>query len=381
MSYFWKKALLACGFATIIIMPSCKKESSGDDPLPITYDPSVIIASDNQFVYAYDPKTGRKHWELFLNTPIEASPLLVDTCVYIAGMDGNLYKIDAKRGTLLKTLKDFPGSQFKGTPIVYEKLIYLPSTNDTLYCLDNDVIKWKFNATADIVCSPTITPDKHVLFASTNGKLFCADALSGVPHWQYEPTPTTSFVSSPVASGKFIFIGALDNNMYAIRNDTTIPVTKWIFPTGYPISSSPVIHGGGCIFGSDDFKLYYVDTAKGLNKWPLPFQTGDRIQSSPFAKDNVIYVGSYDQHMYAINTLDGKLKWKYKTYGLIKSSPVLYDGILYFGSDDKFVYALDPTVGKPRWVQNIGGLIHCSPMVDDLSGKSYNSSVSGMPTQ
>jgi outer membrane protein assembly factor BamB len=124
-----------------------------------------------------------------------------------------------------------------------------------------------------------------------------------------------------------------------------------------------------------------VDTAKGINKWPLPFQTGDRIQSSPFAKDNVIYVGSYDQHMYAINTLDGKMKWKYKTFGLIKSSPVLYDGILYFGSDDKFVYALDPTVGKPRWVQNIGGLIHCSPMVDDLSGKSYNSSVSGMPQQ
>jgi outer membrane protein assembly factor BamB len=380
MSYFWKKALLACGLTTAIIMPSCKKESSGDDPLPITYDPSVIIASDNQFVYAYDPKSGKKHWELFLSTPIEASPLLVDTCVYIAGLDGNLYKIDAKRGTLLKTLKDFPFSQFKGTPIVHDKLIYLPSTNDTLYCLENDAIKWKFSAGADIVSSPTITPDNHVVFGAVNGKMYCLNSLDGIIHWTFEPSPATSFVSSPVSSGKFIFIGGLDNNMYAVVNEDGSQ--KWSFPTGFPIYSSPLIYGASCLFGSDDFKFYCVDTATGLHRWTNgPVQTGDRIQSSPFAKDNVIYVGSYDQHMYAINILNGQVKWKYKTSGLIKSSPVLYDGILYFGSDDKFLYALDPVLGKPRWVQNIGGLIHCSPMVDDLTGKSYNSSVSGMPIQ
>ncbi len=377
MSYFWKKALLACGLATAIIMPSCKKESSGDDPLPITFNPSVIIGSENMFLYAYDPKSGEKHWELFLNTAIKASPVLLDTCVYVAGYDGNLYKIDAKRGTLLKTLKDFPNSTFEGTPLVHDKRIYLPSTNDTLYCIEDDVIKWKFNGESDIVTSPTVTSDNKIVFATLGGKVFTAGALDGLPGWTFEPTPTTSFRSSPVAANKFIFIGGMDNNMYSIVNETG--AQKWVFPTGYPIESSPLVYGGNCIFGSDDFKLYCVDTATGLHRWLTgPVQTGDRIQSSPFAKDNVVYVGSFDQHMYAVNILNGEVKWKYKTYGLIKSSPVLYDGMLYFGSADKFFFALDPVLGKPRWIQNLGGLINCSPMVDDLTGRSFNSSITGM---
>ena len=72
------------------------------------------------------------------------------------------------------------------------------------------------------------------------------------------------------------------------------------------------------------------------------------------------------------------LKWNYKTYGLVKSSPMIYDGLLYCGSHDKFLYCLDLTLGRPKWVQAINGLIECSPMVDDLTGKSYHSSVSGM---
>lgn len=377
MSYFWKKALLACGLAASIVLPSCKKESSGDDPLPITFNPSVIIGSENMFVYAYDPKSGEKHWELFLNTAIKASPVLLDTCVYVAGYDGNLYKIDAKRGTLIKTLKDFPNATFEATPLVHEKRIYLPSSNtDTLYCLENDAIIWKFRTETPMVTSPVISSDNKVVFATLGGKVFTADQ-GGFPGWTFEPSPTTSFRSSPVSSGKFIFLGGMDNKMYCIRNvDGT---QKWAFPTGFPIESSPLIYSQYCIFGSNDFKVYCVDTASGTHVWGTgPVQTGDQVKSSAFAKDNVVYIGSNDQHMYAINILDGSVKWKYKTFGLIRSSPVLYDGMLYFGSDDKFFFALDPVLGKPRWVQNLGGLIHCSPMVDDLTGKSYNSSITGM---
>ncbi len=375
MSYFWRKAILAFSLATAIILPSCKKESSGDDPLPVTYDPSVIIGSENQFLYAFDPKTGAKHWELFLNIPITSPAVLLDTCVYVAGVDGKLYKIDAKRGTLIKTLNIFPNGQFKSSPLVHEKRLYLGSTNDTMYCIEDDNIKWKFKAEADLESSPTMWQN-DLIFCAKDGKMYNVDPDNAFFHWMFDAGAGNSFTSAPVASGKFIFAGNSDTKMYAINGD--LGTLKWTFPTGYPIYSSPLIFGASCIFGSDDSKLYCVDTATGLHRWQEPFKTNDRIRSSPYGKDNIIYVGSYDYNIYAISILNGQQKWKYKTYGLIKSSPLVYDGMLYCGSHDKFVYGLDLVTGKPKWVQNIGGVVECSPMLDDLTGKSYNTSITGM---
>jgi outer membrane protein assembly factor BamB len=374
MLYSWKKALLAVTVSTALFTTSCETKSSGDEPLPETFNPSVYIGSDNQFVYAYDPKTGDKHWELFLNIPIVASPVLLDTCVYIAGVNGTLYKISAKRGTLLSTIT-FPNASIYGTPIVHDKLIYVPTTNDTMYCIENDGIKWKFAAGGDLVSSPTIKDKVDLIFGSLDGKIYSIRALDALFNWSFDAGAGNEFHSAPVSSGKFIFAGNKDKKMYAINSDGTL---KWTFNTAESIYSSPLVYGGSVLFGSDDSKFYCVDSASGLLRWGQPFTTGDRIRSSPTADKNIVYVGSYDYNMYAINMLDGTMKWKYKTFGLIKSSPMLYDGMLYFGSHDKFLYALDLVTGKPRWVQSINGIIECSPMVDDLTGKSYHSSVSGM---
>ena len=111
-------------------------------------------------------------------------------------------------------------------------------------------------------------------------------------------------------------------------------------------------------------------------RWAFP--TGERVVSSPLAYGQVIYFGSYDDSLYAVRIYDGSRKWAFPTGGIIKSSPLAYNGVVYFGSADKFLYALDTANGAIRWQQNINGAIDCSPMVDDLSGKSYNSSISGL---
>jgi outer membrane protein assembly factor BamB len=375
MSYYWKKALLAISVGATVLISSCEKKSSGDKPLPETFNPSVIVGSDNQFVYAYDPKDGDKHWELFLDVQIKASPVLLDTCVYIAGMNGSLYKIDAKRGTLISTIH-FPNATIVGTPVVHDKLIFVPATNDTLYCIENDGIKWRYGVGGDLVSSPTILDKEFVVFGSLDGKMYCLRALDGQWKWTYDAGAGNEWHSSPVASGKFIFAGNKDKKLYKLN--AADGVFKWSFPTGEPIYSSPFVYGGSVLVGSDDSKLYCVDSATGLHRWLEPFKTGDRIRSSPTAVNNMVYVGSYDYYIYGVSILDGTVKQKYKTYGLVKSSPMVYDGMLYCGSHDKFLYALDLTTFRPRWVQSVNGVIECSPMLDDLMGKSYHSSVSGM---
>jgi outer membrane protein assembly factor BamB len=299
--------------------------------------------------------------------------------VYVAGINGTLYKINAKRGILEKTIS-FPNASIWGTPIVHEKLIYVPTTNDTMYCIENDAIKWAYCAGGDLISSPTIwknptNAEIDLVFGCVDGKIYNIRALDAWFNWTYDAGAGNEFHSAPVASGKFIFAGNKDKKMHAINGDGTL---KWTFTTGESIYSSPYVYGGAVLFGSDDSKFYCVDTATGLHRWAQPLLTGDRVRSSPTAMSNIVYVGSYDYNIYAVNILNGEVKWTYKTYGLVKSSPVLYDGVLYCGSHDKFLYALDLVTGRPKWVQSINGVVECSPMVDDLTGKSYHSSVSGM---
>jgi outer membrane protein assembly factor BamB len=90
-----------------------------------------------------------------------------------------------------------------------------------------------------------------------------------------------------------------------------------------------------------------------------------------------VYIGCHDYNLYAINIIDGKVKWTYKTNGLIKSSPLEYRGMVYVGSYDKYLYAIDSATGTLKWSQNTNGNIGSSPVLDDLSGNSFNTSISG----
>ena len=84
----------------------------------------------------------------------------------------------------------------------------------------------------------------------------------------------------------------------------------WSFRTGSSVYSSPSIGSDGTIYvGSLDNSLYAINP-DGSQKWA--FNTGGGVHSSPtIGSDGTIYVGSWDQYLYAIKP-DGKRKWRFK---------------------------------------------------------------------
>jgi len=78
-----------------------------------------------------------------------------------------------------------------------------------------------------------------------------------------------------------------------------VPKLKWSFTTGSRIYSSPAIGADGTIYvGSIDNNLYAINP-DGTLKWS--FTTGDMVFSSPaIGADGTIYVGSFDGKLYAI---------------------------------------------------------------------------------
>src|ERR1700744_5681755 len=91
--------------AASAVLVSCGKKYSKDDPLPASYNPSIFISSDNQFVYALDPQTGNKNWEQNVGGAVQASMLLNNEILYVPTVNGVLYKLNAKTGAILKQIQ------------------------------------------------------------------------------------------------------------------------------------------------------------------------------------------------------------------------------------------------------------------------------------
>lgn len=383
----WSRILLTVCAASVFFL-ACNKKQSEDTPQTTTYSPSVIIGSDNGVLYAYHPNTGVKNWELGLPASIYASPLLYQEFLYVGllkiapfiGTTDTLYKINANTGVIVKkmTIAAASGLSFKATPVADGKLIYLATTNDSLYAIDTGsaAVSWRFGADGPLESSPSIYNGK-VYFASTTGTIFCVDKTTGVLAWSYYAGPGKSFTSSPSICAPFMYIGCSDSAVYSmyLTSPGSTGINKWIYKTNGAINSSPAAAAGKCIFGSNDFKVYCIDTSTGQKIWAD--STSSNVNSSPVIYGQVVYVGSNDYNLYALNIINGGVKWKYSTNGLIKSSPLVYKGTIYIGSYDKYLYAVDSAAGTLKWSTNVNGQMQCSPTLDDHSLNQYNSQISG----
>lgn len=413
--------------ACVVAFAACKKKMSSDAPLPDTYFPVVAMSSDNFVLYGLNPATLERVWEFSMppdtfnvqaqHKILKPSPLVYGDFIYQAAVNSDtIYKINAKTGKLYKKMwlpghtqvnPPFHFFTVMATPVADGSLIYLATTNDTIYAIDTGTaaIKWRYGSPlkdgSGFVSAPVIYKDKlYVAYQGmgNNGHVYCLDKnngpdASGNCIWDYPgvgvSNTTGRYVSSPTVSYPYLYIGGyMDSTVYCIYMDpppssSTPPVPeigklKWTYKTNGNILSSPTAYAGMCIVGSNDFYVYCLDSFTAGVRWK--FKTNSQVNSSPIISNQVCYIGSYDYNLYAINIINGLQKWRFSTKGLIKSSPVPYKGSVYVGSYDGYIYRVDSAFGTLQNSFKINGNIQSSPAVNDYSGIQYNSGVSGFNT-
>jgi len=206
-------------------------------------------------------------------------------------------------------------------------------------CRD-DGLDWELRSTCELGCAGTICKE-------------------GTEKWRFS---TYGEIQTPPAIGSdgTIYVGGLDNYLYAVNPDGT---QKWLFNgAGMDLTAAPVIGADGTIYvGSVDFKFYAVNP-NGSEKWR--FTTGGSIFSAAaLGADGTIYVPSDDHFLYAVNA-NGNAIWSFDAGNRVGAPSIAADGTIYFGAFFAGVFALDGE-GNQLWNFDPGGRVWDSPAIGE----------------
>lgn len=227
---------------------------------------------------------------------------------------------------------------------------------------------WEFKCEDEVRASPVV--DGGIVYVGAyDNNLYALDSKNGKFRWKY---PTEGGIAStPFVWKDRVLVGSEDRLLHAINANTGRIL--WTCPTEGRIRSSARVEFEHAFFGSDDYHLYAVNVHSGRVVWK--FEALGPIRSTPIVGDEIVYAGSEDNHLYALDLQGGNQKWKFRTNRGITSSPILYEGLVIFGSSDWNIYALDEYSGWIIWRTRTNQAVISSPRVSD--GVVYIGSADG----
>jgi outer membrane protein assembly factor BamB len=250
----------------------------------------------------YDLDDGSSHW-------IYSAPVVDNSRVY-AGNAGKFACLDAETGVPLWEKKygsDWVSSW--ATPSIANNTLFFGAiwNEESCYALDiksGDII-WSYMTTG---LHTVPVPYKNSLYISdVAGKLIALDINSGQERWLTQIDKSWA-LTTPVISNGMVIAASGKGIIYAV--DTATGTVRWQVHAGEgllrmsiyqsnnaAIFSSPVISGKIVYIGSSDGNFYAIDILTGNVVWKQDFESP--IVSSPAIAGNTVYVVTMDGTVYA----------------------------------------------------------------------------------
>jgi outer membrane protein assembly factor BamB len=245
-------------------------------------------------VLCFDASNGKELWKHAYDCPYNVSypsgprctPTVSGGKVYALGAMGNLFCLDADKGTVVWS-KDFktdykadtPMWGFAGHPLVYENLLVclVGGPNALLVAFDKNTGKevWK-GLTADEpgYCPPTVIEagGGPQLVIATPGAVVGLDPLTGKKYWDVPFRPHYAMaIAAPRPSGNHLFVGGYGDAVM-VKLDPEKPAAEvgWRgkrHTAVYPSNSTPLVDGE-TVYGVDaSGHLRAVDLKTGARLW------------------------------------------------------------------------------------------------------------------
>jgi len=359
---------------------------------PAIVDSRLYIGGMDSKLYALSAENGEPLWTFLADAPIYSSPAVADERVYFLDESGKVYALNTITGATIWSTIIGNGPWDWSSPAIHDSNIFIASSNGWVHSLNA--------TTGSINWSTYVGGNPNSMIAVANGKVFSGthnvgdtssptlvalNEANGNIIWTYNYHLLHSGVIGMVnCNGAAVVDGDGDGSLevyfgvynwngigpQAIALNEADGTEEWAVNIGGNSTSTPAVHEGVVFIGSDDGKVYALNAGNGSQKWT--FQTGDQVWSSPVVANSKVFVGSWDHTLYALNERDGRLVWSYYTgTSRLYGSPAVANGRVFIGNENGKVYAFGSRPKAVPIVTSFDPSSGCSGTPVTIEGENF----------
>jgi outer membrane protein assembly factor BamB len=205
-------------------------------------------------------------------------------------------------------------------------------------------------------------PDHRAVFVGSSGGQFLAlRERDGKKVWSASTGPVSS---TPLVSGKTVYVGTDDGNLVAL--DLATGKERWRYASRGSVLSAPVVSGDSVFFANDRDKVIALDRDSGKWRWEYERESPDeftlRGHAGVAVAGDLVLCGFADGNVVALAVGGGETRWiksiaAGKTQFIdVDTTPVVRGDTVYAASSSGGLYALDLKSGDERWRLALDGI-------------------------
>lgn len=249
---------------------------------PATLNGVVFIPAYEGTLYAVDAATGELKWAFPTGGQLVGDVAVGENAVYFGSGDNKVYALDPAQGDPLWAKPFKAAKPVWSAPVLAGDNLFVTSLDGNLYVLDaaTGVERWRYKTSAGIG-SPAVVDEEAglVYVGGFDSRLRAIDLKTHEQRW--EAIADNWFWTRPLLFGGVVYAGALDNNVYAVRNLTGAAAWAQPFSADGPVRAAPVIAGAALIIVDREGLVYALDPATGTPLVEQPLDLGDKVLTDP----------------------------------------------------------------------------------------------------
>lgn len=298
---------------------------------PVRYDKRVYVGDDLGVLNCFRLSDGKKLWEFASGNRIVGTPAAADGIVVFGSADGNIYGVDARRGTL--RWKKATEAPVLGAVTIEEGTAYVGCSDHTFRALGLQDGKevWTFRGPKSYVETRPLIYGDEVVFGAWDCNLYALDKRDGRLLWTWNEGHTRMHYSPaavwPVATEGRVFIAAPDRVLSAI--DAATGRTLWRTAESMVRETVALSEDSLRIYSKtmrDSVVCFSTRGDRPEKLWSADVGFGYEIAPSmPVEKDGVLYGSTMNGEIFALEARSGRLLWRHKVSNSLISTVVPLD--------------------------------------------------------
>lgn len=284
---------------------------------------SVYVGDDEGNMYCLDAKKGTIKWKTNVGSRINSTPVVTDGCVIFGETGGSVVSLSTKDGRIVRRyFLNYDNNAVMGCPVlasVNGKKAVLIGGNGHFYAFDAKTLTklWDTKIQGYCVSRPCVYGNK-VYFGAWGCFFYALNLTDGAVAWKWSNGTTNDKYSPaavwPVASDGKIFIVAPDRVFTCLNaetGDVVYRTNQHQVRENIGLSTDGTMVFSRCMNDSVQAMSALADKPETI--WKVSADYGyDHDPSMMLEKGGVIIFGTKNGLMHGVRAKDGKVLWRHK---------------------------------------------------------------------